>query len=106
MNSGVLIKLIVKTSSIIYLLINWMDGKLSYSKSIEKLFEYFKKNFSDSTQFRNAQYIFAKNLLENGQLEQGEENLTEIINDDKAKEYLKNLARSELSLLKIKDLTI
>ena len=64
------------------------------------------KEFKKSTYKGRLSYLLAISLLQNKKTEEGKKVLSEILNDKSVTDYVKEMARSELSLLKIKERTL
>ncbi|MDD0852641.1 hypothetical protein HBN50_06010 [Halobacteriovorax sp. GB3] len=63
----------------------------------------FKKDYPQSQYLGRINYLFGINLVKAGNSKEGREVFEGILKDTKSSEYLKEMARTELSLLAIKD---
>ncbi len=66
----------------------------------------FKKEFSKSIYSGRINYLLGLSLLNNKKDDEGKKILEALISNDGVDEHIKNLARSELSMLKIKNKTL
>ncbi len=66
----------------------------------------FKDEYKDSIYHGRVNYLFGVSLVKNKKKDQGKEILRSLLVDEKAASYIKELAKSELSLLKIKERTL
>ena len=66
----------------------------------------FKKEFSKSIYSGRIDYLLGLSLLNNKKDDEGKKVLETLISDEGVDEHIKNLARSELSMLKIKNKTL
>jgi len=93
---------------IAYLNIEILAGQKSKESFIilEGRIKRFFKEFDESTYKGRLSYLLAVSLLKNEKVEEGKEILTKIVDDKSISDYVKEMARSELSLLKIKERTL
>ncbi len=93
---------------IAYLNIELIAGKRTPKSSLilEARIKRFMKEFKKSTYKGRLSYLLAISLLENKKVEEGKKILGSILDDKSVSDYVKEMARSELSLLKIKERTL
>ena len=92
-----------------YLLIEIVAGRAKTSEEarvLESKIEAFKKAYKTSLYQGRVNYLLALALIANNRLDEGEGILKELINGSEIPDYIKELARSELSLLRIKEKTL
>lgn len=68
--------------------------------------EKFKKEFDKSLYTPRIQYLLATSLIKKNRVTEGKEILKNLIEDKNTADYLKELSKSELSILEIKNLTL
>ncbi|MBT3585468.1 MAG: tetratricopeptide repeat protein [Halobacteriovoraceae bacterium] len=66
----------------------------------------FKKEYEKSVYRGRVNYLLGLSLISNKKPEEGKKVLSEVLLDDTISDYLKELARSELSLIQIKERTL
>jgi tetratricopeptide (TPR) repeat protein len=66
----------------------------------------FMKNYPDSQYSGRISLILGMTFINNGKTEKGQELFEKLVNDEKASEMIKEMARSELSLLRIKNINL
>lgn len=93
---------------IAYLNIELLAGKRSKESFIilEGRIKRFFKEFKGSSYKGRLSYLLAVSLLKNEKRKEGKEVLTQILEDESVSDYVKEMARSELSLLKIQERTL
>ncbi|HLE10379.1 MAG: hypothetical protein A2504_04215 [Bdellovibrionales bacterium RIFOXYD12_FULL_39_22] len=91
-----------------YLEIEIYAGEKNLESSLlaEKKILEFKKNYPKSDYAGRVEYLLALAYIENKKETEGKSLLDGIIKSDKIPQHIKELARSELALLKIKESTI
>ncbi|WP_172867709.1 tetratricopeptide repeat protein [Halobacteriovorax marinus] len=82
------------------------DEKDASFMLMESKIKRFKEEFSKSIYLGRVNYLLGLALLNNKKNEEGREILEKLISEDGIDEHIKNLARSELSMLKIKERTL
>ena len=93
---------------IAYLNIEILAGKRSTQSFmlLEGKIKRFLKEFKKTTYKGRLSYLLAISLLKNKKIDEGKNILTQILDDKSVSDYVKEMARSELSLLKIKERTL
>lgn len=89
-----------------YLLAEDLFGEAKKFKALEKVCRKFIGTYPASEYIDRITYIFGHTLLKNKRNDDAKEVLTKLIEKESAAEYLKGLARSELSSLAIKEKTL
>lgn len=89
-----------------YLNIEILYGNNNDSSILERRVSDFKENYKNSIHLGRVDYILGLVLIENNKVDNGKKILTELIKNERVSDYIKELARSELSLLKINERTI
>jgi CRISPR/Cas system-associated endoribonuclease Cas2 len=82
------------------------DNNDSSSLLVEAKVKKFKKEYTDSIYLGRLNYLLALSLIENDKNEEGKEILSSLLKDSKTSDYLKELVRTEISLMKIKQKTL
>ncbi|CBW27704.1 hypothetical protein BMS_2934 [Halobacteriovorax marinus SJ] len=82
------------------------DEKDASFMLMESKIKRFKEEFSKSIYLGRVNYLLGLALLNNKKNDEGKEILEKLISEDGIDEHIKNLARSELSMLKIKERTL
>ncbi len=82
------------------------DEKDASFMLMESKIKRFKEEFSKSIYLGRVNYLLGLALLNNKKNDEGREILEKLISEDGIDEHIKNLARSELSMLKIKERTL
>jgi TolA-binding protein len=72
----------------------------------EKMISDFKKRHPKSVYTGRVNYILGQSLVANQKIKEGREIFTNLVNDKTTSEYLKELAKSELSLMNLKERTL
>lgn len=92
---------------IAYLAIEILSGRSSNADSepITKAVATFKKNYPKSIYLGRINYLYGLHLVKNQRAKEGKEVFTNLINDTTVSDYIKELAKSELSILNLKDKT-
>jgi lipopolysaccharide biosynthesis regulator YciM len=80
-------------------------GKKESFSTLEKKVTDFKKRNPKSIYTGRINYLWGQVLVQNEKTKEGKEVFTNLMNDKEASDYLKELAKSELSLLNIKEKT-
>ena len=94
------------TERVRYLLIETIASQSKDFDVLESRTQNFLSDY-DKTSYKNrVKYLLGKALVENNKDNEGEKVLNEILNDNQAPTYIKELVRSELSSMKIKRITI
>jgi len=93
---------------IAYLLIEIYAGENTDESSmlVEAKIVNFKKDYTDSIYLGRLNYLLALSLINNKKSAEGKKILTSLLKDSKVNDYLKELVRTELSFLKIKERTL
>lgn len=91
-----------------YLNIELLAGNNTDENSmlLEAKIKKFREEFSKSLYSGRIKYLLGLSLLNNKKDAEGKEVLEKLISDEGIDEHIKDLARSELSMLKIKDRTL
>ena len=76
------------------------------SLKVEELILDFNKKYPKSIYKGRVHYLLGKTYVQNKKLEEGMKVFNEIINDKDVSDYIKELAKTELSYIKIKNRTI
>lgn len=82
------------------------DKKQKSYLLVEPKVKEFKKNFPESEYIKRLDYLRGLAFVETNQLEKGRKIFNEILGMEDAPNHLKDLVKSELSLLKIKEKTL
>jgi TolA-binding protein len=72
----------------------------------EKMINDFKKANSKSIYIGRVNYLLGQAMINNQKIKEGREVFTSLMNDKDTSEYIKELAKSELSLLNLKEKTL
>jgi TolA-binding protein len=72
----------------------------------EKKINDFKKGYPKSIYTGRVNYILGQSMVANQKIKEGREVFTSLVNDKSTSDYLKELAKSELGLLNLKDRTL
>jgi tetratricopeptide (TPR) repeat protein len=72
----------------------------------EKKINDFKKGYPKSIYTGRVNYILGQSLVANQKVKEGRDVFTALVNDKSTSDYLKELAKSELGLLNLKDRTL
>jgi TolA-binding protein len=72
----------------------------------EKMINDFKKTYPKSVYTGRVNYVLGQALVANQKVKEGREIFTNLVNDTTTSQYLKELAKSELSLMNLKDRTL
>lgn len=72
----------------------------------EKMISDFKKRHPKSVYTGRVNYVLGQSLVANQKIKEGREIFTNLVNDKSTSEYLKELAKSELSLMNLKERTL
>ena len=75
------------------------------SEPITRAVTTFKKNYPKSIYLGRINYLYGLHLVKNQRAKEGKEVFTNLINDTTVSDYIKELAKSELSILNLKDKT-
>ena len=89
-----------------YLNIEIMHGENDQKLVLEDRIKNFKTVYKGSIYSGRINYILGMTLLANKKVDDGKKVFLDLIKDEKTPEYIKQLAKSELSLIKIKEKTI
>ncbi len=73
---------------------------------LEEKFRKFLTDNKGSAYRGRVNYMLGSNLLKQNKTKEGKEILTQLLNDNKNSDYLREMARSELSIINIKEKTI
>ena len=87
-------------------LIEFFSSPKNSDKEFLGLLNEYNKRYPSGQWRSKVDFIAAKRSLSKGDDEEGVKNLEKVINNNNTKEYLKELAKSELALIKIKQKTI
>ena len=87
-------------------LIEYFSSPIHSDKEFDGLITIYEKNFESGKWRGKVNYIVAKRELKSGNEQKGIELLEKVIKNKDSKDYLKELAKSELALIKIKQKTI
>ncbi len=82
------------------------ENKASSSLLVEGKIKEFRKEYADSLYIGRLNYLLGLSLITNKKSDEGKKILSSLLKDSKTSEYLKELVRTELSLLKIKERTL
>ena len=93
--------------------IAYLGIEISYNKGTEKNFMLFEKRIKDFTKKHpksmyegRLNYLLAQSMLKNEKVQEAREIFTKLINDVEVSQYIKELAKSELGLLNLKEKTL
>ncbi len=86
--------------------INAAKGSKENFMIFEKKISDFKKAHPKSIYTGRVNYILGQALVQNEKVKEAREVLTNLVNDKETSDYLKELAKSELGLLNLKDRTL
>ena len=86
--------------------INAAKGSRELFMLFEKKILDFKKKYPKSIYTGRINYILGQALVQNEKIKEAREILTNLVNDKETSDYLKELAKSELGLLNLKDRTL
>lgn len=81
-------------------------GKDGIGSNIEKMVEEFKKNHPKSIYLGRITYLYGLQLVKQDRSKEGRDIFTSLVNDKNVSDYIKELAKSELSILNLKDKTL
>ena len=81
------------------------SAKDSYMLFEKKILD-FKKSYPKSAYSGRVSYLLGQAMVTNQKVKEGREIFTGLVNDKETSEYIRDLAKSELSLLNIKDKTL
>ena len=87
-------------------LIEYYSSPRHSDEKLDPLVSTFEENFPKGAASARVQYIVAKRKINQGNNKEGEKLLKNVINNKSTKGYIKELATSELALIKIKQKTI
>ena len=87
-------------------LVEYYSSLRHSDEQLEPLSNYYLENFKSGVRRGKVEFALALRRLKQGRKKEGEKLLNEIISNQKTKDYLKELAKSELAMIKIKDKTI
>jgi len=92
---------------IAYLGIEISAGKKSENYMLfEKMINDFKKANPKSIYTGRVNYLLGQAMIKNQKIKEGREVFTNLMNDKETSDYIKELAKSELSLLNLKEKTL
>ena len=91
---------------ITYLMVEMLNADGKKIKELGESIEQFKKNFKESIYLSRINYLHAMSLIKTNKESEALQLLEALIKDEKASDYIKELAKSELSLIKIKNRTL
>lgn len=66
----------------------------------------FLAEYKDSEYINRVRYLYGRHLIKTNKSDEGKKYLTELVNDAKAEAYIKEMAKSELTLLNLKNRSI
>lgn len=72
----------------------------------EKMIDDFKKNYLKSVYTGRVNYILGQMMVSNQKIKEGRDIFNGLVNDKETSEYIKELAKSELGLLNLKEKTL
>ena len=81
-------------------------GTLNNYMLFEKKINDFKKAYSKSIYTGRVNYLLGQAMVANQKVKEGREIFTSLVNDKNTSDYLKELAKSELGLLNLKERTL
>ena len=81
-------------------------GKDGIGSSIEKMVDNFKKDHPKSIYLGRITYLYGLQLVKQDRSKEGRDVFTSLVNDKNVSDYIKELAKSELSILNLKDKTL
>ncbi|MAW07234.1 MAG: hypothetical protein CME61_03015 [Halobacteriovoraceae bacterium] len=87
-------------------LIEYYSSPRHSDEKLEPLISTFQETFPNGAASARVQYIIAKRKINQGNNQEGERLLQDVIKNKSTKGYIKELATSELALIKIKQKTI
>ena len=87
-------------------LIEYFSSPKNSDEEFLSLLNEYNQKFPDGKWRSKIDFVTAKRNLSKGREKEGIKNLEKVINNNKTKDYLKELAKSELALIKIKQKTI
>jgi len=96
-------KLMKVNEKIYYLLAEDLFAGVKASKTLEKICKKFLMNFPNSEYQDRVNYLYGHSLARNDKFRDARNVLNELVGKEETPEYIKELARSELSSLKIKE---
>lgn len=93
---------------IAYLGIEIVKGKNTAESSleVEKKIVDFKKVYPKSIYLGRVNFLLGQTFIQNKKVKEGKEMLSELVNDKNVSDYIKELAKSELSLINLKEKTL
>jgi len=93
---------------IAYLGIEIVKGKNTAESSleVEKKIVDFKKAYPKSIYLGRVNFLLGQTFIQNKKVKEGKEMLNELVNDKNVSDYIKELAKSELSLINLKEKTL
>ena len=68
--------------------------------------ENFLSEYKNSEYINRVRYLYGRHLIKTNKSEAGKKFLTELVNDEKAEAYIKEMAKSELTLLNLRNRSI
>lgn len=89
-----------------YLLIETYAGESKEWSELENLTKDFNQKFQKSPYKSRVQYIYGLSLIKNMKLREGKEILTNLTNDGEVPSHIKEMCRSELTNLRLKEKNI
>lgn len=91
-----------------YLALEIMASKKEIGQmlALERKIANFKKEFSKSVYLGRVDYILGQAMVSNKRIKEGKEIFIRLVNDKETSEYIKELARSELGLINLKEKTL
>jgi len=89
-----------------YLMVEMLNADGKKVDELKDSIEQFKKNFKESVYLSRINYLHAMSLIKTNKESEAKKLLEELIKDEKVSDYIKELAKSELSLIKIKSRTL
>jgi TolA-binding protein len=73
---------------------------------VEKKIVDFKKAYPKSIYLGRVNFLLGQTFIQNKKVKEGKEMLSELVNDKNVSDYIKELAKSELSLINLKEKTL